>query len=298
MTKRSQQRAAEEGHVIDTGDLINPAVQEVRPGRSLNMLVVGDEAAPSTVFLCHGAGGSLRQWRFQLAALREAGSRIVAWDYPGHGDSPKPRERQSYAGAALLEDYAALLDRFGAGRIVLAAHSYGTVLTLALLSRLKAKGELGRVSGVLLLGPPGAGARLSASPLATTPLPLLHLMRPLLSRGFKRAAWDAGADPALVRHEQRATRGNRLSMMAALMSLSLAVEREELAGLELPVTILAGASDQLTPPQGAKVLAEHLPRASLEVLAGCGHQIMLEKPEVTNRALLSLLQASKDGDHR
>ncbi len=283
--------------MLDTRSLIKPTLQEVRPGRSLNLLVIGDEArAPSTVFLCHGAGGSLRQWRFQLPALQEAGSRIVAWDFPGHGDSPKLRERQGYAGVALLEDYAALLDRFGAGRIVLAAHSYGTILTLALLSGLKARGELSRVSGVLLLGPPAAGARLSQSPLATTPLPLLHLMRPLLSRGFRRGAWDAGADPALVRHEQRATRGNRLSMMAALMSLSLAVDREDLAGLALPVTILAGASDQLTPPQGAKVLAEHLPRASLEVLEGCGHQIMLEKPEATTHALLGLLQGSQDGD--
>ena len=283
--------------MLDAADLIKPAVQELRPGRRLNMLVIGDQPSPpSTVFLCHGAGGALRQWRLQLPALQEAGSRIVAWDFPGHGGSPKPRERQSYAGSALLDDYAALLGRFGAGRIVLAAHSYGTVLTLALLSSLKAKGELGRVSGVLLLGPPAAGARLSQSPLATTPLPLLHLMRPLLSRGFKRAAWDAGADPALVRHEQRATRGNRLSMMAALMSLALAVEREELAGLDLPVTILAGASDQLTPPQGASALAQHLSCASLEVLEGCGHQIMLEKPEATTRALLSLLQASKAGD--
>ena len=75
------------------------------------------------------------------------------------------------------------------------------------------------------------------------------------------------------------------------MSLSLVVEREELARLDLPVTILAGSSDQLTPPQGAKALAEHLPCASLKVLEGCGHQIMLEKPAATTAALLSLLRA-------
>ena len=283
--------------MLDTSSLATPAVQEVRPGRSLNLVVSGSGTSPtSTVFLCHGAGGSLQQWRLLPPGLQGAGSRIVAWDFPGHGDSPKPHERQGYAGVALLEDYAALLDRFGAGRIVLAAHSYGTILTLALLSSLRARGELGRVAGVLLLGPPAAGARLAQSPLATTPLPLLHLMRPLLSRGFRRAAWDASADPALVRHEQRATRGNRLSMMAALLSLSLTVEREDLAALDLPVTILAGASDQLTPPQGAKALAAYLPRASLQVLAGCGHQIMLEKPEATIQALLGLLQAPEDGD--
>ncbi len=262
------------------------------------MLVIGDQPSPpSTVFLCHGAGGSLQQWRLQLHALQETGSRIVAWDFPGHGDSPKPRERQSYAGEALLEDYETLLNRFGAGRIVLAAHSYGTVLTLALLAGLKSRGELGRVSGVLLLGPPGPGARLSQNPLATMPLPFLHLMRPLLSRGFKRAAWDARADPALVHYEQRAARGNQLSMMAALMSLSLAVNQEELVALDLPVTILAGASDQLTSPEGARALAEYLPNASLEILAGCGHQVMLEKPAETTLALLSLLQAS-EMDHR
>lgn len=270
-------------------------VQELRPGRSLNMLVLDGGSSPAaTVFLCHGAGGSLNQWRRQVPALEDAGCRVVAWDFPGHGGSGRGGPRARFAGAELLEDFRVLLQRHAAGPVVIAGHSYGVILTLALLVRLKEEGRLDQVTGVLLLGPPGPGARLSRSPLATTPLPLLWLMRPMLSRGFRRAAWDPSADPALVRDEQRATRGNRLSMMAALMAQALTLEGSDLAALDVPVSIYAGASDQLTPPQAARDLAGRLPRARLEVLERCGHQIMLERPEIVTDALLQLVRGAAD----
>ena len=62
---------------------------ELRPGRTLSV-AVHEAPGDTTVFLCHGSGGNKNQWRNQWLALTAAGHRVVAWDFPGHGESPAP----------------------------------------------------------------------------------------------------------------------------------------------------------------------------------------------------------------
>ncbi len=252
----------------------------IRPDRRLSVaLNFGNSAYKLSIFLCHGAGGSKNQWRYIWRALAQQGRHLIAWDFPGHGASPDFRKATDYAGDALVEDFAALFERHKRARNVIVAHSYGTVITLNLLGRLAAGGRLQEVDAVILLGPPPPGADLSKGPIARHRLLLLHLMRPWLSRGFKMLAWSPKADPALVAYEQRATRRNKLSMMKALVTQAARVDAHTLASLTLPITIIAGADDRLTPPQGAQALADQLPRAELLVWDGVGHQLMLEKPD-------------------
>lgn len=59
--------------------------------------------------------------------------------------------------------------------------------------------------------------------------------------------------------------------------------------LRLPVRILAGDSDGLTPAERGRALHERLVDSQFEVLERCGHQLMLERPEVVNRHLRELL---------
>ncbi|WP_090266068.1 alpha/beta fold hydrolase [Pseudomonas panipatensis] len=64
----------------------------------------------------------------------------------------------------------------------------------------------------------------------------------------------------------------------------------------LPVRILAGDSDGLTPAERARPLHELLPGSLFEVLASCGHQLMLERPQIVTRHLRELLTALPAGD--
>jgi pimeloyl-ACP methyl ester carboxylesterase len=265
--------------------------EEIRQGRTLNLAVhPGGARADVAVFLCHGAGGSKNQWRVQWRALTEAGFKVIAWDYPGHGQAPRSRRRQDFAGEAFVADYLALFDRFKARRNILAGHSYGARLTLAALGRLEAEGRLGEAAAALLLGSPPPGPRLSPGPIAAWPVWLLALTRPRLEKAFRDAAWSPKADAALVDYETWLSRKNTLFMTKALLGQSIALDPERLAKLALPVWVLAGADDKLTPPAASQALAAALPRASVQVLADCGHQIMLERPEAATAALLSLIE--------
>jgi pimeloyl-ACP methyl ester carboxylesterase len=257
---------------------------EIRPGRTVS-LALNEGRGDCAIFLCHGAGGAKNQWRRQWTMLAAQGRRVVAWDFAGHGQSEKPRSKAAYDGREFLADYLAILERYGAARNVLIGHSYGARLTLGVLLELKAQDRLDRVERAILLGAPPPIA-LGAGPISTWPLWLLILMRPLINANFLKLAWAPTTDRALVRHENEATRSNTLFMMKALLTQSAPLDVAALSGLNLPIMILAGAQDGVTPPAGGQMVADALPQARFEVLGDCGHQIMLEQPAETN-ALIS-----------
>jgi pimeloyl-ACP methyl ester carboxylesterase len=254
---------------------------EIRSGRTVS-LAVHDGAGETAVFLCHGAGGNKNQWRNQWLWLTAKGYRVIAWDFAGHGESERPRKAEVYDGAAFVADYRAVIERHGAKRNILIGHSYGARLTLCVLAALKAEGRLGAIERAVLLGAPPPIPTLALGPIVTWPLWRLILIRPMINANFLKLAWAPSTDPALVRYEDHAARRNSLFMMKALLSRSAGLNAADLKSLDLPVLILAGDHDGVTPPAAGEAVAKLLPNARFEILTACGHQIMLEQPARTN----------------
>jgi abhydrolase domain-containing protein 8 len=281
---------------------------EIRPGRVLDIAITAPPVTPAgthgdlpVVFLAHGGGGNKNQWRYQWQAFAAAGHKVVAWDFLGHGASPRPspsglRGEHAYDGHETLHDYLAIFDRYAGKRNVLVGHSMGSGATLALLEDLAAAGRLNEVSGVGLLGTrahkpvPGAVLQLPAF--------LLELFKPFFARRFERAAWHAKADPALIAYENAFARNNTMAVMQAVLRGGRWGDVTRLAALPLPpIVVIAGDTDGLTPAQDGRALSDALPSAYFHVLAQCGHQIMLEKPAQVNGLLLDLLQTVKEQEH-
>lgn len=63
---------------------------------------------------------------------------------------------------------------------------------------------------------------------------------------------------------------------AALASLDV---REQARGVKVPVLVLVGEQDEATPPVMARELAQLLPDARFELLAGCAHVPQLQAPQ-------------------
>ncbi|MBJ9749469.1 alpha/beta hydrolase [Burkholderia cepacia] len=265
---------------------------EVRAGRTLS---VAHRAAPrgsphagTVLFFAHGGGGNKNQWRAQWRTFADAGYALVAWDFVGHGDSPRPPARSgAYHGDETLLDYLALFDRYKGTHNMLVAHSLGTGSTLALLERLAALGRPHEASGALLLG-----TQLARPVTRPSALPgwLLEWIKPLFARRFRRLAWHPQADPALVAYESRVARRNRMTTFQAVLRDAPWPDAARLASLDLPVAVLAGDADGLTPPAGGRALADALPNATFDVLSACGHQLMLERPDEVGAALRVLLE--------
>jgi pimeloyl-ACP methyl ester carboxylesterase len=292
-----------------------PGSRTVRTGDGVDLHVEVDEnnEARLTVVLAHGFTARLAEWELQRAALRPR-ARLVLFDQRGHG-------RSSWT--ALTK---ATIDRTGRdlgevldattpeGPVVLAGHSMGGMSVMA-LARQRPELFGTRVVGAFLLatsdgglvesGPVGWAVKLVRR-LGLLPvyLWLLQVLAPLLERrrrrGTRYGRWFTrrflfgrrDADPAHVRMVQNLLEETPLTVSAAFYATFL--DHEESASLDVlarvPVTVVVGSDDRLTPARHARRMAERLgPAAELIVVPGAGHSVNLTRTAEVDQAFLGLL---------
>jgi pimeloyl-ACP methyl ester carboxylesterase len=73
----------------------------------------------------------------------------------------------------------------------------------------------------------------------------------------------------------------RMNRIAALRALA-----------SVPVTVLVGARDRLTPRECMDAIADALPHADHRVIDGCGHMLPLECPDTVTDALADVCRAA------
>jgi pimeloyl-ACP methyl ester carboxylesterase len=280
-------------------------------GVQLNVEIHGSPAARGpAVVLIHGNTCSTSFWAPVIRALRED-LRIVVYDQRGHGGSDIP-DRSGYSVEALASDLAAVLEQTlpAAGKAVLAGHSMGGIAIMAAASR---NDVIGRVSGALLAStgcadliaealvvpfggfvPPLAAAvqhwmLTSAAPLE----PFFPLSRTVLS--YLTLGPDASAEVAAVNAAviQACDRQTRAAWGEVLSTVDVT---EGVRRLDVPVHVLVGSADRLTPPAHARRIAELLPRCEgLTQLPRIGHMTPLEAPEEVAELIRKLAAGSAPG---
>ncbi len=270
----------------------------------------GPKDGPPVVLL-HGVALGAAVWPYQLSALADAGFRVVAVDLRGHGRSggrvagcePKG-EDGSLTLDRLAADVAEVLETLDLEGATVVGHSMGGMVTLRLLGAAPdlAAGR-GRVRALVLAGTtanatrrrglPGLSDGVAlAQPLVSSASGLAaHLPGPTLPAhdlAFLLARFTFG-DTTSARHV--AFTGQLTSEVPVRVSAGLLLEiirfnaEAVLGTIRLPTTVVVGARDLMTPPSQAEYLAAHIAGAELMVLAGCGHMLMLERPEQFNRII-------------
>jgi len=94
-------------------------------GVELHVAVAGP-ADGRPVVLCHGFPELWYSWRHQLAALGDAGYRVLAPDLRGYGGSSSPTEVSDYGSDNLAGDLCGLLDHHGYETAVFSGHDWGS----------------------------------------------------------------------------------------------------------------------------------------------------------------------------
>ncbi|MEV6191806.1 alpha/beta hydrolase [Streptomyces sp. NPDC051920] len=305
----------------DDGTELYYEVDEAEPEASLaprRRRLFGRKApAPVTVVFSHGYCLNQDSWHFQRAALRGV-VRTVHWDQRSHGRSGR--------GVAQLEDRKPVtIDQLGRdllavieaavpeGPIVLVGHSMGgmTVMALAeqfpelIRDRVVAVALVGTSSGRLgevNFGLPVAGVAAVRRVLPGV-LKALGQQAALVERG-RRATADLFAgvikrysfagrdvDPAVERFAERMIEGTPIDVVAEFYPAF--TEHDKTAALarfaEMPVLVLAGVKDLVTPSEHSEAIADLLPDAELVLVPDAGHLVMLEHPEVVIDRLADLL---------
>lgn len=247
-------------------------------GITLNCELEG-EGVP--LVLTHGLGDSLHYWDNVLPALA-AHHRVLRWDVRGFGHSDKPPG--PYTPELLAADLAALLDALGIATAHIAGLSMGGVIAQRLaLDRPERVRSLVLASTSSEVGPQG---------MATWQ----RLADRIEQRGFTGGSQDASrafsagfaaAHPAVVAAAGAQTASNNPhAYAAAARAMSAYNWTAALVDLDVPVLILQGLADQLTPPGGSVKMQRRLRRSRLLFIPDAGHSLSIEQPAVFSAALL------------
>ena len=292
-------------------------------GAELHVEVDLDPTAPVTVVFVHGFTAALEEFVLQRETVRGRASAVL-YDHRGHGRSHRRRGRRpgrvrNPSIDQLGRDLGSVLDQaVPPGPVVLLGHSMGGMTVMA-LARQRPELFGSRVVGAFLLAT-SSGGLVEAGPLglAVRIARRLHLLQllllvaqlwaPLLERFRARdtrvgRAWyrhylfgTHDAEPELVELVQDLLEQTSLTVTSAFYKTLL--DHDEHASLEVmravPVTLLVGDSDRLTPASHSRRMAEALPDAELVVVPGAGHSVNITRPEVVDGALLRLLERAEE----
>ncbi|MDQ1397883.1 MAG: hypothetical protein QOG64_3142, partial [Acidimicrobiaceae bacterium] len=87
------------------------------------------------VILLHGFPQSSYSWRAQLAALGDAGYRVIAPDQRGYSAGARPEGKEQYAIPHLVADVLAIADDMGGHEFDLVGHDWGGAVAWQLAGR-------------------------------------------------------------------------------------------------------------------------------------------------------------------
>lgn len=309
---RAKRRVREARTTPDHGVLgsVPEATREQRvqtsDGATLQVWEYGDPGSPTTVVLTHGWTLSGELWSQQVSALSKH-ARVVVYDHRGHGRSDRTPD-DSCSLDQLGADLGSVIDAVAPwGSLVLAGHSMGG-MTLMHLAAQRPSLFAERVRGVVLVST--SAGELSQLDLGL-PRPLGALVRRFGARGISalgrlerrvEGRWVAppevwlavrhlnfgpGAPARHVDEMLRVVSRTPLGVVSAFYAALLA--HDGACGLPVlstvPVTIVVGGEDRLTPPEHSYRLARGLPDAEFRVVPGAGHMLTLERPEQVSEAI-------------
>jgi pimeloyl-ACP methyl ester carboxylesterase len=207
-----------------------------------------DEGEGDPIVLVHGFASTKNvNWVYPtwVSELKKNGRRVIALDNRGHGDSGKLYDAAAYDVATMAGDVIALMDHLDIERADVMGYSLGSRMT-AVLARQQPQRLRSAVFGGIGIGlieGGGPGENVAAA--------------------LEAASLDDVTDPVgrTFRAFADQTRSDRLALAACLRGSRRLMTRDEAAGIEVPVLIAVGTTDEIA--GSADALGKVIPDAEV-----------------------------------
>jgi pimeloyl-ACP methyl ester carboxylesterase len=223
------------------------------------------------VVCVHGTGGDLNDWKFQLEGLADRVT-VISLSLPGHAESEGP-------GESTVPDFAASVSAFietlGLTKVIVVGCSLGSAITLWLAIEHKPW-----LTGIGLVG---SGSRLRVHPLLLDGVLADKDKSLLMLTEFALSQNPDSSLKALVLEQFQSNSAQIIHDDLAACNAFDVTSR--LGDISVPVTIIVGEEDRLTPVKYSQFLLQGIPGSQLTVIPGAGHLVMVEKPNEFNAAL-------------
>lgn len=237
---------------------------------SVHYLEVATDTKHGSMLFIHGAGGEGAIWSNLLAKLPD-GFSGVAPDLPGHHQSDGDPSSSVKDYATVLISLLTILDL--PRPLVLVGHSMGGAIALTI-----ALSNPGLIDGLVLIG---SGARLQVAPQFLTALEAGIMDGNFLGLGFANSTPEAIKKIFLAQAADIPV----LTFFKDFSACSSFDVRDQIRQLHLPLLLLVGDEDRLTPLKLSNYIKEQVAGAHLIVIPAAGHFAMLEQPAAISAAL-------------
>jgi 3-oxoadipate enol-lactonase len=232
-----------------------------------------------TMIFVHGLGESLESWSNQVDFFSTHGYRAVALDLRGHGKSPADSGRIEMEGFA--EDLFTVLDSLSVNRAHYCGLSMGALVVLEAYRK----------------RPDGFRSMTLVSTLPQYPPAQTQALGNMSMREVAEQVASAAVGPSASVELKR-----DIARVIASTDKKAYIESAETAcaqdytlllpEIEVPVLLVAGELDYITPPEAAKFMQKRIPSSRLAVIKGVGHLPNRENAGEFNRLLLSFLKST------
>lgn len=246
-----------------------------------------------TVVLLNGIGMSMAHWR-PTAAILGQGRRVLLNDLRGQLQSSRPAGPYSFE--LHSRDLAGLLRSLGIPSAHIVGTSYGSEVAMV-FARLHPQmtRSLVVIDGVSEVRPLlRAAVKAWRSAALVDPVAFYHSLIP-----WTYSESYIAANEAALASREKAMAGlprDYFEAFAALCDSFLALdETPRLGDIKAPSLVLVGAEDILKHPGYARVIAEGIAGACLELLPGLGHGAVIEDPKAVCARILAFY--SRLGGH-
>lgn len=263
-----------------------PSLQ-LSPRLSLHYLDENLQGSPA-VLLLHGLGADGSSWRLQFDCLEQAGFRLLAPDAPGFGQSTYPGGSLSIRQVA--GDFATLLQRLETGPVHVVGISMGGVHALQLaLDHPELVRKLVLVNTFAALRPGGLRIWLYFA----LRFILVHTLGlPAQARAVTGHIFPH-PDQEFLRQElyRQIVQADPGGYRAAIRALGLFDVRRRLGEIRLSTLVITGEQDTTVPPPIQQALVQGISGGRQVTIAGAGHAVIADHPELFNRILVEFLTA-------
>lgn len=245
-------------------------------------------AGPPVLFL-HGIGGNRTNWGEQLLACATT-NHAIAWDARGYGRSEDYEGHLNFAHFA--DDVVRLLDHLAIPLITLVGLSMGGRISQDFYfrypERVRAMVLCDTFPGTTPTLPPekmdefinlrkgpliaGKSLREMAEPLART----------LISENGKPEHFQRLVTSIVALHKE--------SYIKTIEATTRYNRRVDLSKIAVPVQLIYGAEDKLTPPEIGRKMQQKISGAELAIVDGAGHLVNIERGAEFNIILQGFLK--------
>jgi pimeloyl-ACP methyl ester carboxylesterase len=307
------------------------AVREVEPAakiapaggryvKAADVYMFVQETGPADgmpVLFIHGTGAWSEAWRGPMTEVAKTGARAIALDLPPFGFSQRP-DSPRYSKQDQGRRIVGVMDALQIRQAILVGHSFGGGPTMeaALLAPERVRAIV-LVDAALSVGADEGSAPeaplllrgfVAAQPLRDSVV-ATFLTNPMFTRKLLQGFIDnpAHATDEWVRLYQRplavanttAAVGAWLPALLAPADVAASQRPASYRNLKIPVFIIWGERDTITPLHQGQRLLKLAPRAELGVMKNVGHIPQIEDPAAFNELLLAFLaKASSASSNR